>query len=88
MTTLLHQAAWLTTLFGFAAAVRVGLRLRHIQPTLAVLTDYLLAAGLIRLAGQPSWTSLAVAATTAAVRMLLNTGLRSLAARRAGRLRA
>lgn len=81
MTQLLQQAVLLTTLLGLAAAALVGLRLRRVLPALAVFTDYLLAAGLIRLADQPSWTSLAIAATTAAVRMLLNAGLRTLTAR-------
>lgn len=81
MTQLLQQAALLTTLLGVAAAAVVGLRLRRVPPTLAVFADYLLAAGLIRLAGQPSWTSLVIVATTAAVRMLLNAGLRTLTAR-------
>lgn len=81
MTQLLQQAALFTTLLGFATAAVVGLRLRRVPPTLAVFTDYLLAAGLIRLAGEPSWTSLVIAATTAAVRMLLNAGLRTLTAR-------
>ncbi|WP_230885427.1 DUF1622 domain-containing protein [Streptomyces spinoverrucosus] len=58
------------------------LRLRRVQPTIALLTDFLLAAGLIRLAAEPSWMSLATAAATAAVRMLLNAGLCSPAARR------
>ncbi|WP_433522063.1 hypothetical protein ACQPZ2_33420 [Nocardia pseudovaccinii] len=83
MTAVLHQAAVLVTLLGVLAAACVGLRLRRIQPTLPVLTDFLVAAGLIRLADEPSWTSLAVAAATIAVRMLLNTELRSLAAGRA-----
>ncbi|MEY6568402.1 hypothetical protein AB8B12_26425 [Streptomyces sp. PGLac3x] len=42
---------------------------------MAVLTDFLLAAGLIRLAGEPSWDSLALAASTAAVRLLLGASL-------------
>ncbi|WP_063043991.1 hypothetical protein [Nocardia pseudovaccinii] len=78
MTAVLNQAAVLVTLLGLLAAACVGMRLRRIQPTLPVLTDFLVAAGLIRLADEPSWTSLAVA-----VRMLLNTELRSLAAGRA-----
>ncbi|RPF35803.1 hypothetical protein EDD92_5828 [Streptomyces sp. TLI_185] len=55
----------------------VGLRLRRVQPTVALLTDFLLAAGLIRLAAQPSWTSPAIAAVTVAVRMPANAGLRA-----------
>ncbi|MBZ3904363.1 DUF1622 domain-containing protein [Streptomyces griseiscabiei] len=82
MTGALHQAASLVTLLGLVSAVRVGLRLRRVQPTVALLSDFLLAAGLIRLAAEPSWRSLATAAATAAVRMLLNAGLRASASRR------
>ncbi|NEA99780.1 DUF1622 domain-containing protein [Streptomyces sp. SID13726] len=81
MTELLRQTALLVTLLGLLSAVCVGLRLRRVQPTVALLTDFLLAAGLIRLAAAPSWTSLAVAAATVAVRMLVNAGLRATAAR-------
>ncbi|MBO4260529.1 DUF1622 domain-containing protein [Streptomyces griseorubiginosus] len=83
MTALLRQAALLVTLIGLLSAVCAVLRLRRVQPTIALLTDFLLAAGLIRLAAAPSWTSLAIAAMTAAIRMLLNAGLRALAARHA-----
>ncbi|WP_216591491.1 DUF1622 domain-containing protein [Streptomyces brasiliscabiei] len=82
MTGALHQAASLVTLLGLVSAVRVGLRLRRVQPTVALLSDFLLAAGLIRLAAEPSWRSLATAAATAAVRMLLNAGLRASASHR------
>ena len=81
MTAVLQQAAVLVSLLGLLSAVCVGVRLRRIQPTIALLTDFLLAAGLIRLAAEPSWMSLAIAAVTVAVRMLVNAGLRSLAAR-------
>ncbi|WP_433473850.1 hypothetical protein ACQPZP_34375 [Spirillospora sp. CA-142024] len=52
---------------------------------MAVLMDFLLAAGLIRLAGQPSWTSLAMASAIIAVRLLINAGLRARPERRPGR---
>ncbi|MEU9346467.1 hypothetical protein AB0D74_35205 [Streptomyces sp. NPDC048278] len=77
MTAVLHQAALLVTLFGLLSAFCAGLRLRRVRPTIALLTDFLLAAGLIRLAAEPTWMSLAIAAATAAVRMLVNAGLRS-----------
>ncbi|MET8976420.1 hypothetical protein ABZX85_12470 [Streptomyces sp. NPDC004539] len=82
MTTLLRQAALLVTLLGLLSAACAAVSLRRVQPTVALLTDFLLAAGLIRLAAQPSWTSLAVAAVTIAVRLVVNAGLRVLDARR------
>lgn len=81
MTELLRQAALLVTLLGLLSAACAGLLLRRLQPTVALLTDFLLAAGLIRLAAVPAWTSLAVAAVTVAVRMLVNAGLRASATR-------
>ncbi|MEU1180079.1 hypothetical protein ABZ464_20955 [Streptomyces sp. NPDC005820] len=81
MTTVLHQVALLVTLLGLLSAGCAALRLRRVQPTVALLTDFLLAAGLIRLAAAPSWMSLTTAAATVAVRMLVNAGLRALDAR-------
>ncbi|MFF5140701.1 LuxR C-terminal-related transcriptional regulator [Streptomyces sp. NPDC013157] len=49
----------------------------RVQPTIALLRDFLPAAGVIRLAAEPSWTSPAIAAATVAVRMLVNAGLRT-----------
>ncbi|NNN30603.1 DUF1622 domain-containing protein [Streptomyces sp. S3(2020)] len=77
MTGLMTQAAVLTTAFGLVSAVCVSLRRRRVQPGVAVLTDFLVAAGLIRLAGQPSWASLATAAAVIGVRILVNAGLRT-----------
>lgn len=81
MTGLLHEAALLVTLFGLLSAACAARHLRRVQPTIALLTDFLLAAGLIRLAARPTWTSLTVAASTVAVRMLVNASLRAVAAR-------
>lgn len=85
MTVVLHQTALLVTLLGLLSAACAGLRLRRVQPTVALLIDFLLAAGLIRLTAEPSWMSLAVAAATIAVRMLVNAGLRMPAARQDSR---
>ncbi|MFF8563620.1 hypothetical protein ACF06N_01515 [Streptomyces albidoflavus] len=76
MTGPLGQAAVWVAAFGLISAVCAGIHLRQVQPVVAVLTDFLLAAGLIRLAGEPSWDSLALAASTAAVRLLLGASLR------------
>ncbi|MFJ1666048.1 hypothetical protein ACIOK4_06555 [Streptomyces bottropensis] len=74
---MLHQAALLVTLLGLIAAACAGLRLRRVRPPVALLTDFLLAAVLIRLAAEPSWTTLTITAATGALRMLLNSGLRA-----------
>ncbi|MEV0188904.1 hypothetical protein AB0I39_10260 [Kitasatospora purpeofusca] len=74
--TLLRQAALWVNVLGILSAALVAQRLRRVRPAVAVLCDFLLAAGLVRLAVEPTWTSLAVAAATAAVRTLLTRGLR------------
>ncbi|MEU1513855.1 DUF1622 domain-containing protein [Streptomyces sp. NPDC005811] len=71
------QLALLITAMGLVAAVLTVVRLHRVQPAVALLSDFLLGAGLIRLAGHPTWASLAVAAATAAVRILLNMSLRA-----------
>ncbi|MGJ5855470.1 hypothetical protein [Streptomyces stelliscabiei] len=82
MTAVLHQAALLVTLLGLIAAACAGVRLRRVRPPVALLTDFLLAAVLIRLAADPSWTTLTITAATAALRMLLNSGLRAVVSAR------
>ncbi len=44
---------------------------------LAVFLDLLLAAGLLRLAAEPTWTSLGTAAAVVALRRLIGAGLRA-----------
>ncbi|MEU1166044.1 hypothetical protein ABZ372_38805 [Streptomyces sp. NPDC005921] len=46
MTGKMTQAALLITVFGLISAVCAGLRLRQVRPGLAVLTDFLVAAGI------------------------------------------
>ncbi|AGI86712.1 hypothetical protein ABZ649_29815 [Streptomyces albidoflavus] len=88
MTALLGQAALWVAAFGLISAVCAAIHLRQVQPVVALLADFLLAAGLIRLAGEPSWDSLALAASTGAVRLLLGAALRhrasGIGARRGG----
>ncbi|MEV7602818.1 hypothetical protein AB0O91_36155 [Kitasatospora sp. NPDC089797] len=79
---LLGQAALWATVLGIGAAALAALRLRRVRPAVTLLSDYLLAAGLIHLAGRATWASLALAASTAALRIVLNLDLRALAARR------
>ncbi len=55
-------------------------RTRELRRALPVLLDLLTAAGLIRLAGQPSWPVLATTAIVIALRRLLTAGLQSASA--------
>ncbi|MGX1675901.1 hypothetical protein [Streptomyces sp. NPDC055400] len=74
---LLAQAAIVVTAFGLVSAVCVAVRMRRVPPAVGVLTDFLVADGLIHLAGRPSWTSLATAAAIIGVRLLVNSSLRA-----------
>ncbi|WP_324275238.1 hypothetical protein [Blastococcus brunescens] len=65
---------------GAAALVAGALALavtRRPLPALAVLLDMLLAAGLLRLLGEPDWPAILTAATLVALRRLLSAALRS-----------
>lgn len=75
MTTVLELAALATTAFGLVAASVVLAASRRLMPALAVLLDFLTAAGLLRLAGEPSWNTIAAAAAVIAVRKLITAGL-------------
>jgi hypothetical protein len=59
-----------------AAAATLGATGR-LRLAVKVLLDFLLAAGLLRLSGQPGWTALATAAAVVAVRQLVGLGLRA-----------
>ncbi len=61
-----------SALVAGALAFAVTWRLRT---GLGVLLDLLLAAGLLRLAAQPTWTGIATAAAIVAVRKLVGFGL-------------
>ncbi|GGR48328.1 hypothetical protein GCM10010497_59740 [Streptomyces cinereoruber] len=75
MNTLLHTASLLLTVCGLLGAA-AAYRLSHtFRSALAVLLDFLTAAGLIQLAGDPSWNSILQAAAVIALRKLLSTGL-------------
>nr|WP_239158149.1 hypothetical protein [Streptomyces sp. SID13726] len=72
------QIALVIAAVGVVTAVLVVVRLRRTRPAVALLSDFLLGAGLVGLTGDPSWTSLAVVSAAAAVRVLLNANLRVL----------
>ena len=70
------------TATGIAAAALVAgalalARTRRPALALAVFLDLLLAAGLLRLAGDPGWQAIATAAAVVAVRRLIGVGLRA-----------
>jgi hypothetical protein len=75
-----------TALLTIAAAILAGalvlVRTRSLREALPVLLDLLTAAGLLRLAGSPSWSALAVTAIVIALRRLLTAGIRTAAASR------
>ncbi|MCF6509602.1 DUF1622 domain-containing protein [Blastococcus sp. MG754426] len=61
------------------AVVSGGLALavtRRPGPALGVLLDLLVAAGLLRLVGDPDWQTIAVTGTVVALRHLISYGLR------------
>ncbi|MEU3413057.1 hypothetical protein ABZ760_17655 [Streptomyces sp. NPDC006658] len=65
----------LITALGLVAAAAAW-RLTHtVRGFLAVLLDFLTAAGLLRLAGEPSWDSIVLAAAVIALRKLLGASL-------------
>jgi uncharacterized membrane protein len=69
-------------LLGLLSAATVFARIRQVRPALAVLLDFLLAAGLLRLSRDATWAALATAALVVAIRKLVMTaGLHPHAAR-------
>lgn len=70
-------AALAVTTAGLVAAAVVLLATGRPLVALQVLLDFLLAAGLLRLTGQPGWGALASAAAVVAVRRLVGVGLRA-----------
>ncbi|WP_338895371.1 hypothetical protein WBG99_06360 [Streptomyces sp. TG1A-60] len=75
MTTWLQTAAVLTTAAGLIGAGAAYMSTRQVRVSLGVLLDFLTAAGLIRLADEPSWGSIAAATAVIAIRRLLATRL-------------
>ncbi|MFJ8192531.1 hypothetical protein ACIQ8D_22645 [Streptomyces sp. NPDC096094] len=75
MSEWLGAAAVLITAGGLLSAVAVYRMVRDVGSALAVLLDFLVAAGLVRLAGDLSWDGIALAAAVVAVRRLISAGL-------------
>lgn len=76
MSELVQTLALLCTVLGVASAAAVGLRTLDVRLAIAVLLDFLLAAGLLRLGDDPTPRALLTAAVTVGLRMLLTFGLR------------
>ncbi len=69
---MLGTEALLCTALGLlAAAAAVVVRSRDARESLHVLLDFLLAAGLLRLTGDPGWAGIATAGGIFALRRLL-----------------
>jgi hypothetical protein len=85
MTAVLRDVTALAAVVVAAAALVAGAvalaTTRRPRVALPVLLDLLLAAGLLRLTGDPDWPALATAASIVAVRQLLRIGLRAGGAR-------
>lgn len=81
MTGVLEQVAGLLAGGIAAAALLAGAialaSTRRPAVALPVLLDLLLAAGLVRLAGDPGWAALLTAAAVVALRRLIGAGLRA-----------
>lgn len=75
VTATLHAAAVLTAGLGLVAALAILALVRRFGTALAVLLDFLTAAGLLRLAGDPSWDTVTAAAAVIAVRKLATAGV-------------
>lgn len=72
LTRLAALGTGLAALLAGALALAVT---RHPMAALGVLLDLLLAAGLLRLAGAPSWGAVATAAAIVGLRRLIGAGL-------------
>jgi uncharacterized membrane protein len=81
VTAALHNAAATLALLVTVGALLAGLvalaATRRPAVALPVFLDLLVAAGLLRLVGEPSWQALATAAAIIALRRLIGFGLRT-----------
>jgi uncharacterized membrane protein len=76
MTALIHGAALFVVTGGLLAAALALAVTRKVRLAIAILLDFLTAAGLLRLAGTPDWSRLATAALIIVIRQLASWGLR------------
>ncbi|HEU4676891.1 MAG TPA: hypothetical protein VFS29_12925 [Motilibacteraceae bacterium] len=75
---LLHSAAAACTGVALLLGIVTLLRTRSVHAAFGVFLDFLLAAGLLRLAGPTGWDAVVVAAGVVVVRKLATTDLRRL----------
>jgi len=76
----LQLAAAACTAFGLVAASAVFLRGQDLRLTIGVLLDFLLAAGLLRLSGDPTPRTILTAAVIIAIRKVVSFGIAQRAA--------
>jgi hypothetical protein len=74
VTAVLNSVALAVVAGGLVVAAG-SLLLVGVRGAVGVLLDFLLAAGLLRLAAEPGWTSLLTTALVVAVRHLITFGL-------------
>ena len=77
MSAVTDVAALLVVAAAILAAAVVLVRIRSMRQALPVLLDLLTAAGLLRLAGAPAWSALAVTAIVIALRRLVTAGIQT-----------
>ncbi|UUS32057.1 MULTISPECIES: DUF1622 domain-containing protein [Streptomyces] len=75
MTAVLLQASVLCAAMGLLACPFAYRATGRVPPTLAVLLDFLTAAGLLRLAAAPDWKGIATAAAVIALRKVVSGAL-------------
>ncbi|CAL9590323.1 hypothetical protein [Streptomyces sp. enrichment culture] len=75
MNAWLQAAAVLLTGAGLVSAAAAYRITREARRALGVLLDFLTAAGLVRLAGDPAWDGILTAAAVIALRRLIGSGL-------------
>ena len=71
MTAATGAAALVCTVLALVCAAAVLARTRRLDQALPVLLDLLLAAGLLRLAHDPTWRAISTAAIIVALRKLV-----------------
>ena len=76
MSGVLRDAALVCTALGVLSALAVLARTSDLRLGIGVLLEFLLAAGLLRLSADPTWTALLSAAVVVFLRRLLSAGLR------------